>query len=100
MRVLEYKREDGSNDLDDVRIHPGISYRVLGSLLILERAKVLVELTTRHGRRSASPSLIWHHHRKFHDMTMVLLPLLRCRQRGVRFYLCASILLKTCVRSS
>jgi hypothetical protein len=37
---------------------------------------VLVELATRYARRSASSSLIWHHHRKFYDKSMVLLPLL------------------------
>jgi hypothetical protein len=58
----EYKREDGDGDLDDVCIHQGL-YRVLGSLLLmLECAKVPVELATCHGRRSASSSLVWHHH--------------------------------------
>jgi len=87
----EYKRKDGVDDLDDVRIHQGLCYRLLGSLPILGRAKVLVELATRHARRSTSPSLVWHHHRKFHDKNMVLLPLLRYRQRHIRFYQCAFI---------
>jgi hypothetical protein len=71
-----------------------------GSLLILGRAKVLVELATRYARRPASSILIWYHHPKFHVKSMVLLPLLRCCQREVRFYRCASILTKITVKSS
>jgi hypothetical protein len=58
----EYKRKDGHCDLGDVRVHLRLKYPVLGLLLILGRAKVPVELATRHARRSTSSRLIWHDH--------------------------------------
>jgi len=79
----EYNQNGGGDDQDYVRIHRGLRARLTSHI---GRAKVLVELATRHARRSASSSLIWHDHRKLHDKSMVLLPLFGCCQRRVRFY--------------
>ena len=64
---------------------------MLGSLLVLGRAKVHVELATRYARH-ASPIRIWPHNRELQNKIMVLLPL-RCHyQQGVRFHPSVSIL--------
>ena len=47
---------------------------------MLERAQVFVEHAARHAERSLSPSHVWHDRRKFHDETLVLLPILGCCQ--------------------
>jgi hypothetical protein len=89
----EYKRKEGIDDLDDVRIHQGHRRSVLGSPLTLGRAKMLVEFATRHARRSAPSSYIWYDHREYYDKNLVLLPLLGCGQRAVRFYGCTFVYL-------
>ena len=86
----EYRRKGGVNELDDVRIHQVLLYRVLCRLLIPGRTEVLVELSTHHGRRSASSSHIWLDHRKLQDKGVVLLPHLARCQRAIQFYSCAS----------
>jgi hypothetical protein len=84
--LCEYKRKDGDEELDDVHV-PQELWAVMVSLrLTLGRTQVPVEPATCDVGWSVSPSHIWHDYQKFHDESLVLLPLLSYCQWSIWFY--------------